>query len=86
MVSESHCFFSVLDNGPARKAKHAESLNEKGEEISEPFEISTIRKEDLSFHKGQALGDDILQCNNLPSSRTARGHQGKLFHQILILE
>ncbi|XP_044754376.1 putative aminopeptidase W07G4.4 [Coccinella septempunctata] len=66
----------VMDNGPARKAKHAECLTSKGEEISEPFEISTIRKEDLEFHKGQAVGDDILQCNNLPSSRTARGHQG----------
>ncbi|XP_045473726.1 putative aminopeptidase W07G4.4 [Harmonia axyridis] len=66
----------VMDNGPARKIKHAENLQERGEEISEPFDISSIRKEDVDFHQGQAYGDDLLQCNNLPSSRTPRGHQG----------
>ncbi|KAL3267842.1 hypothetical protein HHI36_006984 [Cryptolaemus montrouzieri] len=73
----------VMDNGPARREKHAEYLQGKGEDISEPFEISTIRKEDINFHKGRALGDDVLQCNNQPSSRTARGHQGPSAFMIL---
>lgn len=72
-------YISVMDNGPARKIKHAENLQERGEEISEPFDISSIRKEDVDFHQGQAYGDDLLQCNNLPSSRTPRGHQGRYY-------
>ncbi|OON21274.1 cytosol aminopeptidase family, catalytic domain protein [Opisthorchis viverrini] len=37
--------------------------------------ISTVRKEDYEFNKGRTEYEDILQCNNLPSSATARGHQ-----------
>lgn len=73
----------VLDNGPARKSKHAEDLKQHGEEISEPFAISSIVREDLDFHRGQAIGDDILQSNNLPSSKTPRGHQGPAAFLIL---
>ncbi|KAF5399447.1 hypothetical protein PHET_07333 [Paragonimus heterotremus] len=38
-------------------------------------QISTVRKEDFDFNKGQTEYEDILQCNNLPSSATPRGHQ-----------
>ncbi|KAK8751178.1 hypothetical protein OTU49_013277, partial [Cherax quadricarinatus] len=38
-------------------------------------EISTIRREDYDFHCGKSEYEDVLQCNNLPSSRTPRGHQ-----------
>ncbi|KAK9890824.1 hypothetical protein WA026_012170 [Henosepilachna vigintioctopunctata] len=73
----------VIDNGPARKVGHAQILQQNSEEISDPFEISTLRKEDLNFHKGKCLGDDVLQCNNQPSSRTARGHQGPSAFMVL---
>jgi leucyl aminopeptidase len=65
----------IMDNGPARKAGHGPQLMEVGETMGDPFEISTVRKEDFDFNAGKCYGEDILQCNNLPSSRTARGHQ-----------
>lgn len=46
-----------------------------GEVLGDLFEVSTIRREDYEFHKGQSEYEDILQCNNLPSSATPRGHQ-----------
>ncbi|KRT86812.1 Peptidase [Oryctes borbonicus] len=66
----------VMDNGPARNAGTSKRLYKAGEDIADPFEISTIRREDLQFHRGKAEGDDVMQCNNNPSSRTPRGHQG----------
>ncbi|KAG7157918.1 aminopeptidase-like [Homarus americanus] len=46
-----------------------------GEQVADPFEISSIRREDYDFHCGKSEYEDVLQCNNLPSSRTPRGHQ-----------
>jgi hypothetical protein len=34
-----------MDNGPARKNKIAEKLQTAGEEVGDPFEISTVRGE-----------------------------------------
>ncbi|XP_071445166.1 putative aminopeptidase W07G4.4 [Hetaerina americana] len=65
----------VMDNGPARENGHSKLLQEAGSIIGDPFEISTIRREDFAFHKDPGEGVDVLQCNNLPSSRTPRGHQ-----------
>ncbi|XP_062912903.1 putative aminopeptidase W07G4.4 [Mobula hypostoma] len=70
------CNYSIImDNGPARWAKTAQEIQEAGDEVGDPFEISTIRRDDYEFHKGKSEYEDILQCNNLPSSATARGHQ-----------
>ncbi|PNF24596.1 hypothetical protein B7P43_G03086 [Cryptotermes secundus] len=66
----------VMDNGPARKSLHAQQLQAAGEELGDMVEISTIRKEDIAFHRGKGMGDDVFQANNLPSTRTPRGHQG----------
>ncbi|XP_033125531.1 putative aminopeptidase W07G4.4 [Anneissia japonica] len=66
----------VMDNGPARKKQCAQNLQEAGEILGDPFEISTIRREDYDFHSGKSEYEDVLQCNNLPSSKTPRGHQG----------
>lgn len=63
-----------VDNAPARADKHAYRLKEVSETIGDPFEISTLRQEDFDFHAGKCYGDDLLQCNNAPSSRTPRGH------------
>lgn len=77
-----HAFLAVgegysiaMDNGPARNAGHAERLKKLGDVIGEPFEISTIQREDFSAHQGVCLGEDVVQSNSLPSSRTPRGHQ-----------
>ena len=34
-----------------------------------------MRREDFDFHAGKSEYEDVLQCNNAPSSRTPRGHQ-----------
>ncbi|XP_059610477.1 putative aminopeptidase W07G4.4 [Phlebotomus argentipes] len=73
----------VMDNGPARAAGHGLRLKETGDEIGEPFEISTLRPEDFRFHSGKVKGEDVMQANNLPSSRTPRGHQGPAAFMIL---
>lgn len=31
--------------------------------------------QDYDFHRGKSEYEDVLQCNNSPSSATARGHQ-----------
>lgn len=65
----------ILDNGPARVRGTGESLQKAGEKVGDLFEVSTIRREDFDFNKGKSEYEDILQCNNAPSSRTPRGHQ-----------
>lgn len=32
--------------------------------------------QDYEFHTGKSEYEDVLQCNNSPSTQTARGHQG----------
>lgn len=66
----------VIDNGPAYKSGYSRKLQEQSEEIGDPFEISTLRKEDIAGHRGVAEGDDVLQGLPKPSSQSMRGHQG----------
>ena len=70
-------FVTVLENGPAKSVGIANKIRSAGDTIADIFDISTVRREDLNFHRGQARGDDVLQSNNNPSSRTPRGHQSK---------
>lgn len=65
----------ALDNGPARKLGVAESLGASGDAWGDPFEVSRLRREDYDFVAPRTKADDVLSCNNLPSSGTARGHQ-----------
>ena len=51
------------------------SMQETGELYGDPFEVSTIRREDYQLNKDKAEYVDVLQCNSLPSTRTPRGHQ-----------
>ena len=64
-----------LDNGPAHERFTSESLSEAGELLGDPFEISRLRREDYDFVAARTKADDVLQCNNAPSTLTARGHQ-----------
>ncbi|KAL5111559.1 putative aminopeptidase [Taenia crassiceps] len=68
-------YTAVMDNGPARKFDMAHKLQKAGERISDMAEVSTVRKEDFEMSKGHTEYEDLLQCNNLPSSATPRGHQ-----------
>ncbi|XP_029658475.1 putative aminopeptidase W07G4.4 isoform X1 [Octopus sinensis] len=68
-------YTAVMDNGPAKKKKMSQTLQDVGHSIGDLFEISNIRREDYSFHAGKSEYEDVLQCNNLPSSQTPRGHQ-----------
>lgn len=65
----------VMDNGPAAGVEMARKLQTIGDGLSNPFEISTIRREDYKFCAGRNEYEDLIQCNNEPSSRTPRGHQ-----------
>ncbi|ESO93040.1 hypothetical protein LOTGIDRAFT_190097 [Lottia gigantea] len=65
----------IMDNGPARKLQTAQKVQSAGEEYGDPFEVSTVRREDYDFVVGPSEYEDILQCNNAPSSATPRGHQ-----------
>lgn len=65
----------ILDNGPAREKQTAQLLTQAGDQVGDLFETSTIRSEDYKFNIGKSEYEDILQCNNAPSSRTPRGHQ-----------
>ncbi|CAL1614964.1 unnamed protein product [Knipowitschia caucasica] len=65
----------IMDNGPAHRAGNAAKWQKAGEVLGDEFEVSRIRREDYEFHKGKSEYEDILQCNNLPSSATPRGHQ-----------
>lgn len=65
----------IMDNGPARRINTSSDIQAAGNVLADPFEISTIRRDDYEFHKGKSEYEDVLQCNNQPSSATARGHQ-----------
>lgn len=73
----------AMDNGPARMINNSKKLQDAGDLVGDPFEISTIRREDYVFHTGKSEYEDTLQCNNLPSSRTPRGHQSPSAFMIL---
>lgn len=69
-------YTAVMDNGPAKGQQFAQELQNMGEIYGDPFEISTMRREDYDFimdKSGEYV--DVLQCNNAASSRTPRGHQ-----------
>jgi len=68
-------YTAIMDNGPAKMEGFAQKLQATGELFGDPFEVSTIRREDYNLIKCKGEYVDVIQCNNLPSSRTPRGHQ-----------
>merc|ERR1712142_603775 len=75
VLAMGHAYSIAMDNGPARGTAHAQTLQEMGHVLGDPWEVSTIRREDYDFVAARNEYEDVLQCNNLPSSRTPRGHQ-----------
>merc|ERR1719370_2752896 len=75
VLAYGEAYTAIADNGPARLARVAQTLQAAGDTVADPFEISSMRREDFDFHAGKDEYSDVLQCNNAPSSRTPRGHQ-----------
>lgn len=75
IIAMGPAYTIVMENGPAKKKAMARNIQTVGDTVADPFEISTIRREDYKFNKGPSEYEDILQCNNAPSTRTPRGHQ-----------
>jgi len=66
----------AVENGLANRLYHVgNKLQTAGGIWGDPFEISTLRREDFNFVRGPNSSCDVLQCNTQPSSVTARGHQ-----------
>lgn len=65
----------AMDNGPAADAETAQTLSRVGDAWGDPFEISRLRRDDYDFVKPRSRADDVISCNNAPSSGTPRGHQ-----------
>jgi leucyl aminopeptidase len=64
-----------MSNGPARTAQIDRSLQECGDHIADPYEISTIRRDDFKTLSGKSEYEDLLQSTNNPSTAEPRGHQ-----------
>ncbi len=65
----------AMDNGPARAANMARDLEQVGDLWGDPFAVSRLRREDFLFVRPRTRADDVLSCNNAPSTQTSRGHQ-----------
>nr|QHB15549.1 putative aminopeptidase W07G4.4 [Bemisia tabaci] len=72
----AQCYSIVMCNGPAREGKINSQLVESGQKIGDPFESSTLQREDFSSHKESHEYSEILQAHSKPSVQTCRGHQG----------
>ncbi|KAI1313470.1 hypothetical protein EDD11_002531 [Mortierella claussenii] len=64
-----------LDNGPARKANISPRIQAAGHVMGDPFEVSTLRREDYAYVKPGSAQEDVVQANDKASSASARGHQ-----------
>lgn len=68
-------YTGVLGNGPSKAKNVPHDLQAVGEETADPYEVSTLRREDYKMVAGPSDYEDLLQCNNAASSATSRGHQ-----------
>ncbi|OLL25366.1 putative aminopeptidase W07G4.4 [Neolecta irregularis DAH-3] len=69
-------YSTSLSNGPASADMISHRLAKAGHVWGDPFEISTLRREDFSMVRpGNPESEDVVQANTLPTVRTARGHQ-----------
>lgn len=68
-------YTALVENGAALQRGLSATLAQHGDLWGDPSEVSRSRREDFSFIKPRSCADDVLSCNNAPSSVTARGHQ-----------
>jgi len=69
-------YTAIVPNGPAKEKKLHLALADAGELIGDPFDISSLRREDFEFHTGRDEQSDVYQAAPGPSTRSGRGHQG----------
>jgi len=53
----------------------SQRIKTAGDSFGDPFELSTIRRDDYEFVQSKCSRYDILQANGSPSTLTNRGHQ-----------
>jgi leucyl aminopeptidase len=68
-------YTALVENGAALQLGLSAALAQQGDIWGDPSEVSRSRREDFSFIRARSCADDVLSCNNAPSSVTARGHQ-----------
>lgn len=68
-------YTALVENGAAAQHKLSATIAAAGELWGDPSELSSSRREDFQFIRPRTCADDVLSCNNAPSSVTARGHQ-----------
>lgn len=80
-------YTAIMDNGPARQENFAHRIQQVGENYGDPFEVSTMRKDDFEFIKDKS-GEyvEIMQCHNASTTKNVRGHQfpGAFLHKVLL--
>lgn len=65
----------AVDNGPARALGISAALAAGGHLVADPFELSSLRREDFEIIAPKTAEYDVKQGNTLPSVSTPRGHQ-----------
>jgi leucyl aminopeptidase len=65
----------TLDNGFARHNRISKRLYDAGHVLADPFEISTLRREDIDCVQPGSASEDVVQANDKASTQTDRGHQ-----------
>ena len=68
-------YTALVENGIARQQGLSQRIAGHGDVWGDPSEISRSRREDFAFIRPRSSADDVLSCNNAPSSVTSRGHQ-----------
>lgn len=68
-------YTALVENGAATAKGLSAKIAASGEVWGDPSELSSSRREDFQFIRPRTCADDVLSCNNAPSSVTARGHQ-----------
>jgi len=69
------CYTATLDNGPARQALISKQMQSEGELWGDPFEVSTIRKDDYDAIKPKNSTYDVNQQSHNPGITCPRSHQ-----------
>jgi len=68
-------YTGIVENVPSKKSLGSKNIQDTGSLWGDPFEISSLRKEDFIFVKPKNNTFDVLQSGTLPSNQTNRGHQ-----------
>jgi leucyl aminopeptidase len=68
-------YSATMSNGPGVEHRMDSILQQVGHHVADPFEISTLRRDDFDCVAGRSEYEDVLQATNKASSAEPRGHQ-----------